>query len=41
MSDTNSTTQFSQEELEKEEWRPVVGFEGIYSVSNYKKYLFW
>jgi hypothetical protein len=34
MSDTNSTTQFSQEELNNEEWRPVVGFEGIYSVSN-------
>jgi hypothetical protein len=34
MSNNNYTTQFSQEELEKEEWRSVVGFEGSYSVSN-------
>lgn len=34
MSDNHYTTQFNQEELEKEEWRPVVGFEGAYSVSN-------
>lgn len=34
MSNTNLTIQFSQEELNNEEWRPVVGWEGIYSVSN-------
>ena len=34
MSDTKYTTQFSQEELNNEEWRSVVGWEGIYSVSN-------
>jgi hypothetical protein len=34
MSNTNYTTQFSQEELKKEEWRSIVGWEGIYSVSN-------
>jgi hypothetical protein len=34
MSNNNYTTQFSQEELENEEWRNVVGFEGVYSVSN-------
>lgn len=29
-----SEYQFTTQELETEEWRPVVGYEGIYSVSN-------
>jgi len=34
MSDQTYTTQFSQEELNNEEWREIPIFEGIYSVSN-------
>lgn len=34
MSNRKYTTQFSPEELENEEWKDVVGFEGVYSVSN-------
>jgi hypothetical protein len=34
MSDQNLTTQFTEEELNNEEWRPIVGWEGVYSVSN-------
>lgn len=29
-----SEYQFTTQELETEEWRPVVGYEGVYSVSN-------
>lgn len=31
---TNETIFFSKEELEKEEWRDILGYEGIYQVSN-------
>lgn len=31
---TNETITFSKEELEKEEWRDVLGYDGIYQVSN-------
>ena len=34
MSDQTYTTQFSQEEINNEEWRIIPIFDGIYSVSN-------